>query len=184
MAGQLLPEAGQVQVDRVATCALDPADLRRDVAYLSQTCRLFYATLRENLLLGKPSASDEELRAALADAGGEAFLGNFAGGWDYQVLEGGAGMSDGQRQAVLLARVLLRNPSVLLLDEPTSVMDDQTERRFIDRLSRISAGRTLIIATHRRRILDLVDRLVVLDKGKIVLDGPRDMILSKMHRAA
>lgn len=182
MAGQLMPSAGQLRLDGVSIDTIDPADLRRDIAYLSQNSNLFFGTLRDNLLLGKPSATDDELLAALSLAGGEAFLSRFSKGWNYQIMEGGLGLSGGQKQTILLARLMLRNPSVLLLDEPTSAMDDTTERHFIEKLSIASQGRTLVVATHRRRILQLVDRLVVLDRGRVVLDGPREQILAQMRR--
>ncbi|PVA09246.1 type I secretion system permease/ATPase [Pelagivirga sediminicola] len=181
MAGQLMPSTGQLRLDGMSIDTIDPADLRRDIAYLSQNSNLFFGTLRDNLLLGKPSATDDELLTALSLAGGETFLSRFSKGWNYQIMEGGLGLSGGQKQTILLARLVLRNPSVLLLDEPTSAMDDTTERHFIEKLSIASGGRTLVVATHRHRILQLVDRLVVLDRGRIVLDGPRDQILAQMR---
>ena len=182
LSGQLLTASGQVRIDALSIDAIDPADVRRDVAYLSQNARLFYGTLRDNLLLGRPDATEAELLEALDLAGGHAFLSQFERGWDYQILEGGRGLSGGQKQSILLARLMLRRPSVMLLDEPTSAMDDMTERAFIESLRRASADRTLIIATHRQRILQLVDRLIVLDRGRIVLDGPRDDVLAKMRK--
>ncbi|MFN3663739.1 type I secretion system permease/ATPase [Yoonia sp.] len=181
LSGQLLPTEGQLRIDSLSVDTIDPADVRRDIAYLSQNARLFYGTLRDNLLMGNPTASERDLQAALDLAGGAAFLSSFERGWDYQVLEGGIGLSGGQKQSILLARLMLRRPSVLLLDEPTSAMDDTTEAHFIAKLGALSVGRSLIIATHRHRILQLVDRLIVLDKGRIVLDGPREEILAKMR---
>ncbi|WP_386684817.1 type I secretion system permease/ATPase [Loktanella sp. R86503] len=181
LSGQLFPTTGQMRVDSLSIDVIDPSDLRRDIALLSQNARLFYGTLRDNLMLGKPSATEKELLAALDMAGGNAFLSRFERGWDYQIMEGGGGLSGGQKQSILLARLMLRRPSVLLLDEPTSAMDDMTEKRFIEKLGKLTIGRTLIVATHRHRILQLVDRLIVLDKGQIILDGPRDDILAKMR---
>ncbi|MBW4960679.1 type I secretion system permease/ATPase [Sulfitobacter sp. CW3] len=181
MSGQMQAETGQLRLDSISMNTLDPADLRRDVSLLSQTSHLFYGTLRENLLMGNPTATDDELNLALNAAGGDGFLNRFAKGWDYQILEGGAGMSGGQRQSILLARILIRNPSVLLLDEPTSAMDSTTEKQFIAHLAYASTGRTLVIATHRQSVLQLVDRLLIVDKGRIILDGPRDDVLRKMQ---
>lgn len=181
LSGQLFPDSGKLRVDSLAIDVIDPADFRRDVSYLSQNARLFFGTLRDNLMLGSPAASEKELLAALEMAGGAAFLSRFENGWDYQIMEGGNGLSGGQKQSILLARLMLRRPSVLLLDEPTSAMDDTTEKGFIEQLEKLSIGRTLIVATHRHRILQLVSRLVVLDKGKIILDGPREDILAKMR---
>lgn len=181
MAGQLMPTVGQLRLDGISIDTIDPADMRRDIAYLSQNSNLFFGTLRDNLLLGRPSATDDELLAALSLAGGDAFLSRFSKGWNYQIMEGGLGLSGGQKQTILLARLVLRNPAILLLDEPTSAMDDTTEQGFIEKLGAVSAGRTMVVATHRHRILQLVDRLVVLDRGRIVMDGPRDQILAQMR---
>lgn len=184
LSGHLFPASGQLRVDSLPIDVVDPADLRRDIALLSQNARLFYGTLRDNLLLGNPIATDKELLSALNMAGGDDFLSRFDRGWDYQIQEGGIGLSGGQKQSILLARLLLRRPSVLLLDEPTSAMDDSTEKRFIENLGRLTVGRTLVVATHRHQILQLLDRLIVLDKGQVILDGARDDILAKMRGAA
>lgn len=101
-------------------------------------------------------------------------------GLDYGILEGGAGLSGGQRQAILLARLMIREPSVVLLDEPTSAMDEATERHFLQEFARWSTGRTVIIATHRMRVLELVDRLIVMDGGRIALDDAKDRALQAL----
>ncbi|WP_018687395.1 type I secretion system permease/ATPase [Ahrensia kielensis] len=181
LSGQLFPASGQLRIDSLSVKVIDPADLRRDISYLSQNARLFYGSLRENLSLGCPEASENDMLSALEMAGGEAFLSCFERGWDHQILEGGIGLSGGQKQSILLARFMLRRSSVMLLDEPTSAMDDKTEKGFIDELGKLTAGSTLIVATHRHRILQLVDRLIVMDKGRIILDGPREDILAKMR---
>lgn len=182
LSGQLFPLSGQMHIDSLSVDIIDPSDLRRDIALLSQNARLFYGTLRDNLLLGNPTASEAELQSVLTMAGGPAFLSKFERGWDYQILEGGIGLSGGQKQSILLARLMLRRPSVLLLDEPTSAMDDKTEKNFIEKLGRLAIGRSLIVGTHRQRILTLVDRLIVLDKGRIIDDGPKSDVLARIRR--
>ncbi len=100
-------------------------------------------------------------------------------GLDHLILEGGIGFSGGQRQALLLSRLLIRKPNILLLDEPTAAIDDVTEKQFIDHLKQQLDHKTLVIATHRRAVLELVDRIIVMNDGKIVMDGPRDQILNQ-----
>lgn len=181
LSGQLLPADGQLLLDGVAIAALDPADLRRDVAYLSQNARLFYGTLRENLVLGQPRASDEEILEALRLAGGASLPALLDKGLDHQIAEGGLGLSGGQRQTILIARLLLRNPSVLLLDEPSSAMDEVAERSLVTHLRQLAAGgRTLVVATHRMTLLSAVERLIVVDGGKVLLDGPKAEVLARL----
>lgn len=173
---------GEVTLDGIAMAHLDPADLRRDVGLLAQYSRLFHGTLRENLTLGAGQASDQELLAALAASGALEFVRQLPKGMDHLVLEGGAGLSGGQRQALVLARLLVRQPQVLLLDEPTASLDDISERRLLDNLERFCQGRTLIIATHRMSVLQRVDRVLVLDGGRIIIDDKRDAALSRLSQ--
>lgn len=180
LSGMMEPVAGTVLLSGVNLGQIDPADVRRDVGLVSQNARLFYGTLRENLCLGAPMASDAEIIEALKASGGWTFVQHMAQGLDYPVQEGGLGLSGGQRQSLLLARMLLRRPRVLLLDEPTASLDDDTERAVIHTLSEVEAGTTLVIATHRRAVLALVTRIIVVDGGRVVLDGPRDDILAKL----
>lgn len=181
LSGMLQPVSGEVLLDGLALHQIDPADVRRDVALLTQSSRLFHGTLRENLTLGAPAASDSEIMAALAMVGADAMLRRLRDGLGHVVQEGGRGLSGGQVQALLLARLLLRQPMVALLDEPTAAMDEATERHFIQQLGAWSRDRTIIVATHRMRMLDIVDRIIVIDQGSVILDGPRDQILATMR---
>jgi ATP-binding cassette subfamily C protein LapB len=181
LSGMLQPVSGEVLLDGLALHQIDPADVRRDVGLLTQHSRLFHGTLRENLTLGAPAASDREIAAMLAMVGADAMVRRLRDGLGHVVQEGGLGLSGGQVQALLLARLLLRQPTVALLDEPTAAMDEGTERHFIEQLGSWSATRTLVVATHRMRMLEIVDRIVVVDNGGIVLDGPRDQILAQMR---
>ena len=146
---------------------------------LNQNAYLFYGTIRENLTLGSPLATDADILNVLTVTGALAFVQEKKEGLDHLILEGGIGFSGGQRQAFLLARLLIRQPNILLLDEPTASIDDVAEKQLIDHLKGWLAHRTLIVATHRRAVLELVDRIIVVNDGKIVMDGPRDQILSQ-----
>lgn len=175
--------SGAVSLDGVRLNHLDPADLRRDVALLTQDARLFHGTIRENLQLGAPLAADQEMLTALALTGANVFVEKLPTGLDHLIMEGGLGLSGGQKQALLLARLLLRQPNVLLLDEPTSSLDDGTEQLFLEHLDAWAQGKTLLIATHRPALLALVNRIIVVDEGRIVLDEPKDRAISLLSRA-
>ena len=182
LSGLLEPASGEVLIDGIAMQHLDTADLRREVGLLTQDSRLFYGSLRDNLLMGAPAASQEQIFAALSMVGATDFIRRLPKGLDHMVLEGGQGLSGGQKQALLLARLLLRQPSVVLLDEPTAAMDDESERHFIRNFAGWAEGRTAVIATHRMRVLELVDRIVVIDRGRITLDDAKDKALQKLHQ--
>jgi len=181
LSGMLQPVSGEVLIDGLALHQVDPADVRRDIGLLTQHSRLFHGTLRENLTLGAPAASDTEIVQCLAMVGASAMVRRLRDGLGHVVQEGGRGLSGGQIQALLLARMLLRQPTIALLDEPTASMDEGTERHFIEQLGAWSCTRTLVVATHRMRMLDIVDRIIVIDNGAVILDGPRDQILAKMR---
>lgn len=184
LAGNMDLTQGLVTLDGVAMQHIDPADVRRDVGLLSQNARLFHGTLRENLTLGASHASDREILAALAATGALEFVQQLPKGMDHVILEGGAGLSGGQRQSLLLTRLLLRQPQVLLLDEPTASLDEASERKLIHTLAARTAGGTLVIATHRAAMLGLVDRVIVVDAGRVVIDDSRDNAIALLSRVA
>jgi ATP-binding cassette subfamily C protein LapB len=163
---------------------IDPYDVRRDIAYLPQNANLFFGSLRDNLTMGKPHASDDELVEALKLSGATGFLHSLPNGLDHLVLEGGRGLSGGQRQLILLARTLLRSPRVVLLDEPSASLDEVSEQHLVNVLIPWLEGRTLVVATHRPALLRWVDRIVVVDNGQVVLDDTRDAVLDKLRRPA
>lgn len=180
LAGNLMLNAGSLTLDGTQMQQIDPADVRRDVVFLSQNARLFHGSLRYNLSLGKPSATEEEMRAALTLAGAMLFIEQLPEGLDHLVLEGGVGLSGGQRQALLLARLILRDPNVVLMDEPTAALDDNAEQNFLRALKAWLGNKTLVVATHRLGVLDLVDRVLVVDQGRIALDAPKEDALKKL----
>ena len=184
LAGMIEPARGSVLLDGVTLGHLDPADVRRDVALLSQEARLFHGTLRENLMLAAPTATDAELVEALTAAGAWNFVQRLKAGLDHPVLEGGLGLSGGQRQGLLLARLLLRRPRVLLLDEPTASLDEASEQQVLRTLAAMLPDTTMVIATHRRPLLQLASRVLVLEAGRVLLDGPRGEVLERLHRQA
>ncbi|ESK56638.1 MAG: type I secretion system permease/ATPase [Moraxellaceae bacterium] len=173
------PTNGSVHLDGLDISLIDPADVRRDMGLLNQNAHLFYGTIRENLTLGAPLSRDEDILKVLKVTGALAFVQEKKEGLDHLVLEGGVGFSGGQRQALLLARLLIRQPNILLLDEPTAAIDDVAEKQLIDHLKGWLANRTLVVATHRRAVLELVDRIIVMSDGKVVMDGPRDQVLNQ-----
>lgn len=181
LSGMQMPQQGNIYLDGLDLSLIDPADIRRDTGLLNQSAHLFYGTIRENLTLGAPLASDDDLIQALKMTGAWSFVQDKKEGLDHLVLEGGLGFSGGQRQALLLSRLLIRQPNIVLLDEPTASIDDVAEKQFIDHLMNWMGHRTLIVATHRRAVLALVDRIIVMNEGKIVMDGPRDQILSQSN---
>ncbi|TCB52338.1 type I secretion system permease/ATPase [Acinetobacter sp. ANC 4779] len=179
LSGMQTPVQGKIKLDGVELSLIDPSDVRRDMGLLNQNAHLFFGSVRENLTLGAPLASDEEILNALKITGAIHFVQEKKEGLDHLILEGGVGFSGGQKQALLLARLLIRQPNILLLDEPTASIDDVSEKQLIDHLKLWLGQRTLIVATHRRAVLELVDRIIVVNDGKIVMDGPRDQILNQ-----
>lgn len=179
LAGMQTIQEGELLMDNISMRHLDPADVRRDVAFLSQNSRLFFGTIFENLTMGRPQATDEEIHHALKVSGALGFVQQQKNGLNYMIMEGGFGLSGGQRQALLLARTILCQPEVLLLDEPTAAMDEVTEQYVIDELSSWLGHRTLVIATHRLAMLRLVDRIIVIDNGRVVIDDVKEKVLNQ-----
>lgn len=173
---------GTISIDGTNVAQLDPADLRYNVGFCSQDSRLFYGSVRDNILLGKHGVSDDEMIKFAKIAGVDHFISKHPSGYDFEIGEAGEGLSGGQQQSINLTRTLLLNSPVLILDEPTSSMDNTSEAEIIKGLAGFLKNQTLIIATHRLSLLSLVNRLIVLDEGKVIMDGPRDEVLSSLSR--
>ncbi|AUQ75716.1 ATP-binding cassette domain-containing protein [Phaeobacter piscinae] len=182
MSGLYAPDRGRVMIDGTDMTQIDPRDLRRHIGYLSQDVRLFAGTLRENLNLNQLERDDDRLMTALDFAGLGAHVRNHHKGLDLEIFDGGGGLSIGQRQSIGWARLWLQNPSIVLLDEPTAALDQTLERTLVSRLETWLEGRTTVIATHRMPILSLTNRTLILQSGRMVVDGPRDQVLA--HLAA
>lgn len=180
MAGLYQVSGGSLFLDDLDIRQIEPGDLRRNIGYLPQDTRLFYGTLRENLLLGLDEREDSELLHALSFCGSENFVKEHPLGLDRMISEGGAGVSGGQRQSIGLARLWLRDPSIVLLDEPTASMDHALEMRVIENLKTWARGRTLIVTTHRQPMLTLVKRAVVMQNGSPVAEGDINSILASL----
>jgi ATP-binding cassette subfamily C protein LapB len=185
LAGFYEPAEGRVLVDGVDIRQYDPADLRTGVGFVLQDTDLFYGKLRDNIALGRPEATDEEVLAAARLAGVESFIAGHPLGYDMPIAEGGRSLSGGQKQAIGLARVLIRRPKILFLDEPTAHFDVRSEAEFLERLKALANGEiSIIVSTHRLSLLNLVDRLLLFERGKLVADGPKDRIIAMLQGGA
>lgn len=179
--GLYLPTSGSVSIDGVDLRQLDPADLRRNIGYVAQDVTLFYGTLRDNIAIGAPYADDAAIVAAAEVGGLSDFVNRHPDGFDMMIGERGDSLSGGQRQGVAIARAFLMDPPILLLDEPTSAMDFSSEQQFKQRLKALAAHKTVLIVTHRNSLLDLADRVIVIDDGRVVADGPRDQVIQALQ---
>ena len=180
MLGLYDPESGAVRLDGTDVRQIDPADLRRNVGYVPQDVLLFFGTARDNIILGAPYADDAAVLRAADMSGVSEFVNRHPLGFDMPVGERGDSLSGGQRQAFAVARALLYDPPVLLLDEPSNSMDNSTEERLKAQLTQYVAGKTLILVTHRASLLTLVDRLMVVDNGHLIADGPKDKVMEAL----
>lgn len=179
--GLFVPAEGAVLVDGVDLRQLDPADLRRNIGYVEQDTMLFYGTLRENIAVGAPYADDRTIIEA-ADVGGlTEFVNRHPEGFDMVIGERGESLSGGQRQGVSIARAVLLDPPILLLDEPTSSMDFTSEAQFKERIRRFAEHKTMLIVTHRTSLIDLAQRIIVVDGGRIVADGPKEQVVEALQ---
>ena len=175
-------DTGILLVDGVDINQLDVSDLRHNIGYVPQDIQLFSGTLRDNLVSGARYVEDSLMLQAAELAGVHEFARLHPQGYEMQVGERGQQLSGGQRQNVALARALLLNPPILLLDEPTSSMDNTGEERLKQRLAPVIATKTMLLVTHRASMLTLVDRLIVIDKGQIIADGPKGSVMEALKR--
>jgi ATP-binding cassette subfamily C protein LapB len=173
-------EEGLILIDGNDLRQLERATLRGNIGAALQESVLFTGSVRENITLGRASIDDDQMVRAAILSGTHEFIGQIANGYDLRLADRGEGLSGGQRQSIAIARALAGSPSIVVLDEPSSAMDNQTENALIERLKRELEGRTLLLITHRPRLLELVDRIIVMDKGSVVADGPKDQVLAKL----
>jgi len=180
--GLYRPAEGAIAIDGIDLNQIDPTDLRRSVGYVPQDVMLFAGTVRDNITIGLPHATDAQILTAARLAGVEGFVNQHPLGFDMPVGERGSRLSGGQRQAVALARALLHDPTILVLDEPSNSMDNASEDVMRRQLKGYLKNRTLLMVTHKMSLLDLVDRLIVVDGGRILADGPKDSVLEALKQ--
>ncbi len=173
---------GSILIDGIDQRQLDPAELRRQIGYVPQDVSLFYGTLRENLILGESATEDADIVRAATIGGIAEYVNRHPKGFDMMIGERGESLSGGQRQAVAIARAVIHDAPILLLDEPTDSMDHSTEEEVKLRLRKFMVGKTALIVTHRTSLLELVDRIIVVDHGKIVADGPKATVVEALRQ--
>ena len=180
--GLYQPDSGALLVDGVDIRQIDVSELRHNVGYVPQDIQLLAGTLRDNLVSGARYVEDEVVLQAAELAGVHEFARLHPQGYELQVGERGQNLSGGQRQNVALARALLLNTPILLLDEPTSAMDNTGEERLKQRLQAVVESKTVVLVTHRASLLSLVDRLLVIDRGQILADGPKAVVMEALKK--
>lgn len=176
------PEDGLVMIDGTDLRQIDPATLRAQMGVAMQDSVLMTGSVRENISLGRPGVDDAELLRAADLSGTHQFMGQIANGYDLKLADRGEGLSGGQRQSIAIARALAGKPQMLVFDEPSASMDAQTEQGLIERLQREVQGRTMVLVTHRPPLLQLVQRIIVMERGRVAMDGPRDKVLQQLTR--
>ncbi|WP_351011858.1 type I secretion system permease/ATPase [Shewanella sp. S1-58-MNA-CIBAN-0166] len=179
--GLYKPVHGSLRYDGIDAGQIHPSDLRRNFGYLPQDVTLFHGSVRDNILFGSRQVSEHQLIRAVQLSGVSQFTHLESEGLDQQVGEGGLSLSRGQRQSVALARATLNDPPILLMDEPTASLDARAEKQFMRSMAQVSKNRTLLLITHKMHLLNLVDRIIVLERGHVVADGPKDEVLAKLN---
>ena len=175
-------QEGMITVDGTNVQQLDPAVLRREIGYVPQDTALFSGSLRDNIVMGSRYADDDAALRAAELAGVNTFTNKHPAGFDLQVGEKGASLSGGQRQSVVLARAMLLDPNIYIMDEPTNSMDNSTEEAFKKRFTGILDNKTLILVTQKASLLTLADRLIVMDNQTVVADGPKEQVIEALKQ--
>jgi ATP-binding cassette subfamily C protein LapB len=180
--GLFQPTSGSILIDGIDLRQLDPSELRSRIGYVPQDVTLFYGSLRDNLTLSNPQVSDSALVRAVEIANLSEFVNRHPQGFDMMIGERGESLSGGQRKSVALARGVIQEPPLLLMDEPTGSMDHSTEVAVRQQLTELIKGRTWLVVTHRNSLLEMVDRIIVIDNGRVVADGPRDTVVQALQQ--
>jgi len=175
------PTEGSILIDNIDIKQIDPADLRRNISYVPQDVVLFQGTLKENIILKKPNANDEEIIKVAHLSGLTHFVNAHPMGFDMPIGERGDGLSGGQKQSISIARAFINNSPILLLDEPTSSMDSINERHFIEMIKQYKINKTMILISHKNNLLPLTNRLILLSQGSIILDDTRENVLKQLN---
>lgn len=173
---------GSILIDGIDVRQIDPAELRKNIAFLGQDASVFAGTVRENIMYGKQQAKDDEVTDAAKISETIAFVDKHPKGFDMPVAERGENLSGGQRQTVLLARTMLRDTNIVILDEPLQSLDSTTENKVIKNLKKVLKDKTVILVTHKPEALALVDRIIVIDDGRVVIDGARNEVMNKLSK--
>lgn len=180
--GLYKPSEGAVRIDGIDLNQIDPVDLRRNIGYVPQELMLFDGTVKENIVMGSPEINDEALLRAASISGVDQFVNRHPQGFEMQVGERGSRLSGGQKQSIAIARALIHSPNILILDEPTNSMDNSSEDFLRKKLAEYCKHKTLVLVTHKMSLLTLVDRIVVMDGGRVVADGPKDIVLDALKQ--
>jgi ATP-binding cassette subfamily C protein LapB len=185
LSGLYPAQEGRIHLDNLDITHIQRQVLNQHIGYLQQDHRLFQGTLRENLLIGLADSGDEALLQAMRRTGMDQFVATHPKGLARTISEGGKGLSGGQKQLLAFTRLILCDPQILLLDEPTATMDEEQERKCLEVLKQETlSGKTLVLVTHKPNLLALVDRIVVVAGNQIVLDGPRDTVIQQLRQRA
>lgn len=179
--GLYQPTGGAILIDGIDSRQIDPAELRRSIGYVQQDTNLFYGSMRDNIAIASPHADDEQVLNAARIGGIADFINTHPNGFDMSIGERGETLSGGQRQGVGIARAMINSPSIILLDEPTSAMDHSGEDFVKARLKEAIFGKTMLVITHRSSLFDLVDRIIVIDNGKVVADGAKAQVIEALR---
>ena len=179
--GLYLPTEGAILIDGIDARQIDPAELRRCVGYVQQDTQLFYGSMRENLTITAPHVDDAAVLMAAHAGGIDEFINAHPKGFDLSVGERGETLSGGQKQGVGIARALISKPSIILLDEPTSAMDHSAEEAVKKRLMEAATGKTVLLISHRSGLFDLANRIIVIDSGRVVADGPKEQVIEALR---
>jgi ATP-binding cassette subfamily C protein LapB len=178
--GLYQPSSGHILVDGIDIAQIDPFELRKHIGYIPQDITLWKGTLKYNILAGDMAISDDFFSQICDIAGVLDFVRLHPLGFNMPINEDGSGLSQGQKQSLAIARALVRNPKILLMDEPTANMDPQSEHNFLMKLQSYLTDQTVIMITHRMNVLALVNRVVVIEQGQVLMDGPKEGILNKL----